>query len=843
MKIRYKIGADCFNAAHAASGEKLTREDIEAAFQRMAEEKARLQQSGDIAGLGDKLKAFAEREAERTKIAAALQKRHAALNILVRDRLDQAVTGFVNAGMSPKKALLAVLEGTQKGVEGGRNSTAALSMAYDKRYLGGLLGEMQADRPHLVGMLADKQFDGDVLREMAELKEGGKPGITKNADAIYAAKLFAKYAELSRTDLNRLGASIGKLDGWAGAQSHDDIKMIAAGKATWVDRTLQKLDLAKTFPDVSSAEDAKGILGDIYDTIITGMPNKPTASELGQRVSPANMAKSLGKSRVLHFRDAEAALVYRDEFGYGSTVSGMISHLRNASKVAGTMESLGPNPEVMFSSLVDGLARKISEDPKLSDAVKKSQVASLKLDGGALRHALDISTGLISRPVNVTGAKIGGDIRAVESMAKLGGALFSSVMDPVTNALSAQFRGSGFIKGFFEHLNGIRTGRPKGEVAEISYLLGEGFDGLIGHVLSPHAAVDGPVGVMSKLQEKFFRYNGLTWWTDIGRAVAGRMVSSEMGMRAKTAFADLPANYRHVLGLHGITEPKWEAIRKAEFREVNGKSYVTPDRIRALPDEAFAGMGKDPAAARHDLEMSVLRFVADETNYGVIVTDARSRRTTTLGTRPGTIAGEGIRFIMQFKGFPIAFGQRVLGRAAFGFRKGAKLEQTAHIGTLLAGLTMAGYAAMTMKDMAKGQWPPRDPTDPKTWAAAFVQGGAMGIYGDYLFSQVSRFGSGPLETAVGPSVGTASDFIKLALKARDAGLSSDEQVKAADWLNFATQNTPFVNLFYVKPALDYLFVNSMKEAASPGYTRRTQGKRSKEYGQHSIFPKPLTPFN
>jgi hypothetical protein len=134
--------------------------------------------------------------------------------------------------------------------------------------------------------------------------------------------------------------------------------------------------------------------------------------------------------------------------------------------------------------------------------------------------------------------------------------------------------------------------------------------------------------------------------------------------------------------------------------------------------------------------MSVLRFIADETNYGVIVTDARSRRTTTLGQRPGTIAGEGIRFIMQFKGFPIAFGQRVLGRAAFGFRKGAKLEQTAHIGTMLAGLTMAGYAAMTMKDMAKGYWPPRDPTDPKTWAAAFVQGGAMGIYGDYLFSQV-----------------------------------------------------------------------------------------------------------
>jgi hypothetical protein len=89
--------------------------------------------------------------------------------------------------------------------------------------------------------------------------------------------------------------------------------------------------------------------------------------------------------------------------------------------MAGNMESLGPNPEVMFGSLVDGLARKIADDPNISPAEKAKQTKALKLDGGALRHALDISTGMISRPVNSMGAKIGGDIRAVESMAKLGG--------------------------------------------------------------------------------------------------------------------------------------------------------------------------------------------------------------------------------------------------------------------------------------------------------------------------------------------------------------------------------------------------------------------------------------
>lgn len=843
MKIRLKIGADCLAAATAASGERLNRDEIEAAFQRVAEYKQRLQAEGNIDGMADKLKSFAEREAERTKVAAALQKRHAALNILVRDRLDQAVTGLVDGGMTPRKALLAVLEGTQKGIEGGRNSIAALNGAYEARYLGGLFAELQANRPHLITALRDPKMDVDITIEMAELREGGKPGITGNDDAKYIAKVFSKYAELSRTDLNRLGASIGKLDGWAGAQTHDDLKMISAGKDAWIASVLQKMDVARTFPDVESPADIEEALSGIYDTLVTGMPNKVSAREKGQRVNPANLAKSLGKSRVLHFTDAKAALAYREQFGYGNTVSGIIGHLRNSARMAANMETLGPNPEVMLGSLAEGLKRRIKADPKLSDAEKAKQIKGLDIDAGGIKHAMDIATGLVSRPVNVTGAKISSDIRAAQSMAKLGGAVFSSVSDTVTAGAASQFRGSGFFRGFAAQLNGLRKGRPKGELAEISFLTGEGFDGLVGHIVSPSAAVDGPVGRLSKLQETFFRCNGLSWWTDVQRATAGRVIAAEMGMRAKTAYADLPANYRHVLGLHSITEAKWEAIRKAGGREIDGKVYVTPDAIRDLPDDAVAGLGKNADDARRDLELSVLRFFADETSYGVVEVDARSRRTMTLGTRPGTLAGEAMRFVGQFKGFPMAFTQRVGGRALFGHRKGGGLEKTAHIGTLLAGMTMAGYAAMTMKDMMRGYWPPRDPSDPKTLAAAFIQGGAAGIYGDFLFGRVNRFGGGLTETAIGPAAGAAADLMELILKARDAGLSSEEEVKMGDYLNFATQNTPFVNLFYVRPALDFLFLNSLREASSPGYTKRMHGRRKKDYGQENVMPKPLQPFN
>lgn len=856
MAKKYTPSPDCFAAANTASGEKLTKDEVNSAFQAVHDYKERLQLTGDTANMADKLRSFAEREAERTKVAAAMQRRHASLNILVRDRLDQQISGMVSAGLSPRDALLAVLEGTQRGVEGGRSSAAALNGAYEARYLGGMFAEIQANRPHLVHVLREEAMDADILREMAELKPGGKPGITGNDDAKYVAKVFASYAEMSRTDLNGLGAAIGKLDGWAGAQTHDDIKMIAAGKDAWVTSVLPKLDIDRTFPDAKDMAAVKETLGEVYDTIISNMPNKKTAKEKGQRVNPANLAKSLGKSRVLHFKDAESTLAYRQEFGYGNTVSGIVSHLRNSARMAANMDTFGPNPEVMFDAVADSMKRKIKES-SLPDAVKQKQIKELDTEAGALRQAMDIATGLSSRPVNVTAAKIGADIRAWQSMAKLGGSVLSSLSDNVTTALAAQFRGSGFFQGLFTQLDGLRKGRPKGETAEVSYLLGEGFDGIIGHIVSPNAAVDGPVGRVAALQERFFRWNGQSWWTDVQRASAGRIIAAEMGMRSTTAFDALPANYKHVLGLHSIDATKWDAIRKANLREIDGKAYVTPDRIRELSDadirplveSRLAGKNSEQQKtildkARQDLELNVLSFFADETNYGVLEVDARTRRTMTQGIRPGTVAGEAIRFVGQFKGFPMAFVQRVGGRAIYGHRKDAAWlgSKGAHMGTLLASMTMAGYMSMTLKDMVKGYWPPRDPTDPKTWAASFIQGGAAGIYGDFLFSKVNRFGGGLTETIVGPSIGAIADLAELGLKARDAALSDEDKVRLADFLNYGTQNTPFVNLFYTRPALDYLFLNSLREVSSPGYNSRVRKSRKTQYGQESFAPDYVKTF-
>jgi hypothetical protein len=1052
--VRPKLEGACLDAASKAAGEALTRAEIDAAWNRLNNHRAKLLAAGDPNAV-QKTKAFAEREAERTKIAAAMSRRHAALNIMVRDRVDNMVASLIRQGLQPHAALRALLEGAKEGVEGGRNSVYATAQSYEGRYIGGLLAQIQRERPHLVNALMDKQLDGDVAREMAELKPDGKPGVTGNKDAQYLAKVFGDFAEMARLDLNKLGASIGKLLGWAGSQTHDELKMMKAGKDAWVRYITPKLDMARTMPDAEGPDEIKEVLEGIYDTIITGLPEKRSAAEKGKRVNPANLAKSLGKSRVLHFNNADDALAYREEFGTGTTMGGILSHLQRSARMAGAMTVLGPNPDMMFGSLVESAKRAIKNNASLDDATKNAQIDKLNSRGGQLRQALDIALGLHSVPVNVTGASIGQGIRNAQSMAKLGGAVFASLGgDQMTAAAAASFRGSGFFKGLVNQLDALRRGRPKGELAELSYLLNEGVDGMLGQITSPHAAIDGVPGLLGNLTEKFFKFNGLSFVTDIGRAAVGRMLAAEFAMRSVHDWDNLPTKYRHVLSLHSINREMWEAIRQIDKRQVEGGEYITPDMARGLSDEAviptvadriqladvslrtrqiaarmeeakeaewiagrrkrldewqagadkrleqvmggnevrtaiekqiaerriaiekaeieasrtelemlsaaksddavakvrellidargtrqdIEGLGDRAEAAverlsdadfrggrdlgirfqrarsdirrlrkeiadverkssnrdkeaiqrvnetfqkrmkefnsfmdrssnrsmarsdalakdveahpkriadiieqgRMDIEMAMRRMVADETSFGIVEMDARARRTTTLGLQPGTVSGEAIRFLMQFKGFPIAFMQRVGGRAFYGHHKDASgLEKAAHIGTLLVSMTMAGYLSMTLKDIMRGYWPPRAPWEGyspnlSTLGAAFIQGGAAGIYGDFLFGKVNRFGGGLLETTAGPTVGAAEDLVQILINARDAGLSSEEELRLSRIITFATQNTPYLNLFYVRPAVDYLFLNAVREITNPGYLRGVERKRMEEYGQENL---------
>jgi hypothetical protein len=863
-----KPSLNCLQHAADSAGGDITNADILDAFDEVNRYKAELEAKGLLTGNAERLRKFSAEKAEKAKIAAAMQKRMAALNVIRRKEIDAHISGLRAQGMSPAQALLAMFEGAGgkfTGVAGGRKSVWSRQQGARKRYQGRWIEEALTERPHLRPLLAsrDKAFDRDVTIEMWELRDGGQPGKTGNEDAKWFAAHTAKYLELARTEVNRAGnAGIGKLDGYAGAQTHDDIKLIRAGKINWINRIMVRLDKRRTFSEGVSDAEAEAILGDIYDTIITGLPNTPTPAELGQRVGPANLARSLAKHRVLHFKSADDAMAYNEEFGYGGTISGIASQLGNMGNVLGLVESLGGNPETMVKAVAASLDRQVKEDATLDPATKAKWSKQLDLSrGSGLAGALDIMVGMTSRPTgDGRWATIGENVRSVERMAKLGGATITSVpSDAVLTALAAQFRGGSFLKTLTGHIGALMRGRPRDEQMALAYLGGEGYDGLISAMMGGRVANDATTGAIAKAQDIFFRVNGLTGTTDIARAFNVRMIQAELGMNARHAYGDLYGNYRHVLGMHGIDAARWDVLRQA-VGTVEGKPYITPDRVRDLSDEAFMPLVQDRLTAiagqrdfaeraagivgdaRRSLELDLHAFFADEVSYGVVTPDAAATRWTTWGgTRPGTRAGELARYTMQFKATPIAFIQRPLARLAYG-RSWKDIKTWQHLGTGLVGLMIAGYISMTFKDVLKGYWPPRDPTDPRTIMAAVSQSGALGIYGDFLFSQNNRFGGGVLETVAGPTFGSISDIISAGLDARDYAISGGEdKFSGTRAFNAIYGNTPYANLFYTQPVMNYLWVESLREYLGPGYQRRQERDRIRQYGQERMdFLPPRT---
>jgi len=142
--------------------------------------------------------------------------------------------------------------------------------------------------------------------------------------------------------------------------------------------------------------------------------------------------------------------------------------------------------------------------------------------------------------------------------------------------------------------------------------------------------------------------------------------------------------------------------------------------------------------------------------------------------------------------------------------------------------------AMTMKDLLKGK-EPRDPTKFKTIMAGFLQGGGLGIYGDVLFKEQRDAGS-VIAGLVGPAPTTAVD-LGLALQYALLG-EGGKSAKAA--YRAISSNIPFLNLFYIKIAFDYLIGFQIMETLNPGVLKRVERRMKKDYNQEYLFTKPST---
>jgi len=143
--------------------------------------------------------------------------------------------------------------------------------------------------------------------------------------------------------------------------------------------------------------------------------------------------------------------------------------------------------------------------------------------------------------------------------------------------------------------------------------------------------------------------------------------------------------------------------------------------------------------------------------------------------------------------------------------------------------TLFGGLALQVNEVASGR-DPRDMTDTSFWINAMLKGGALGVYGDFLFSDVNQYGQSIAAIAGGPILGDIDTFARVTL-GNLWWLSEGKELKGGAAVQLLKGKTPFANLWYTRAATDRLIFNQLQELASPGYTRRMEQRARREFKQ------------
>ncbi len=829
---------DTIQAAAKAAGRELDLEELTELVGDLQARINQLQATDGMLGLEEAAMRAADEMGNQVKLAAVIEKRNALLNARRRAEL----VGYIRSTWSdrPDLGLESFLVGTNVTRAGARRSVAAEQKQLSQAYIAGFLNDIEKEG--LLPFLTRGDLDQDIADSLWRIGMD-KPLDGLSKEAVSIAKIMQKYQEAARIDANRAGAFIRKLPGYVVRQSHDPYKLQRAGFKQWRDEILPLLD-ERTF---EAGSDVDGFLMATYNNLVSGVHLKVSTPEPTGFKGPRNLAKKVSAERVLHFKDGVAWNQYNKVYGTGSLREAFIGGLDRSGESTGLMRRLGTNPESNWNAALDELQMDLKDDP---EGLKKFNNDRK----GLLKTRFSEVDGTSRMAVNHIGARVAANVRAWQSMAKLGGMVISAVADLPVAASEMRYQGQGMLSSMGTLISGLTQGRKTAEQREILSTLGVFFDSVRGEVVSRFSADDSLGGKMSRAQQLFFKLNLGTWWTDTMRSTAALMMSHLLAYNRSLDWGKMDQDLRRTLELFDFDAGKWDLVRNTGAKLADGREYMTTQGIDDIADADLAGYltskGRTVNAAaigelREELRGSLRSYITDRASYAVIEPDARTRAMMRRGSQPGTVLGELARFIGQFKAFPVAVLQKSIGRelygrgyqpGAYGANPGRELIQAMRSGNgeklgiaqLMLWTTLFGYGAMATKDLLKGR-EPRPADDPKTWVAAMLQGGALGLYGDFLFGEANRFGGGLTQSLSGPTLGLIDGGYDLLARMRDG----DDAAAAS--FRFAIQNTPFANLFYTRTAMDYLFLHSVQEALNPGALRRMERRIEKENAQQFLL--------
>lgn len=675
-------------------------------------------------------------------------------------------------------------------------------------------------RRDLLGRVQEKAELQDILREI----HGDNTG---NTSARELAQAWINTAERARLMFNKAGGDIPKPKDWGLPHSHDSVAVRRAGFDGWYAEIRPRLDINRMTDNLTGqpfteaslkrasrsaweniASDGRAKKGSGKNLSIDGEEFRSAGSFSGKKLSRRNR-----DHRFFVFKSADDWIVYHNKFGSGDVFSIMTGHLDSMSRDISMLQILGTNPTAtvrwMGELIKDDLSAKAVTQRTPTDKLTSRAKKDVRLLNDMYAHY----TGQVNSPIDGKFARTFAGIRNVLNSAFLGAASLAAVSDVAFSRMASQHVGIEYRKVLGRHtslLNPRNVEDQKlavrlGLIADHWSTIASGQQRYLGEVIGPE--------LTRRLADFTMRVSGLSPWTQAGRWAFGMEFLGLMADNVSKAFKDLPEPLRKTFERAGINVDEWEIARATELMDEKGVKFLRPDDM-----------------ADSDLALKFLDMIHTETEFAVPSASLRGSAWLRGAEKPGTIQGELIRSTAMYKSFATTLMMTQFRRV---LSMPTKYQAGKYAARLALSMTLMGAFSLQLKEISKGR-DPRDMIDPKFWGAAFMQGGGIGIFGDFLFSQKNRYDKGIAQTVAGPVIGLGEDIIGTVAGNVNRALEGKDTKIASDLIDLTQRYAPGSSIWYMRAAFENLLFDELRRLADPKFAqrlRRIEKRYKKDFGQ------------
>lgn len=658
----------------------------------------------------------------------------------------------------------------------------------------------------------------DVVRELWGTNTG-------NSAAKEMAESWSKVGEMARQMYNEAGGAIPKLDTWRLPQSHNMVAVMKAGQEAWVKFVTPLLDHSKMINERTgkafTPQELDLALSEVFKTIGEDGYNKmkPTgALYTGHR----SLAKRYMDHRFLLFKNADDWMKYQESFGNPDTFASMNQYLHRMSHDIAMMQVLGPNPHATMNFIRQSVMKDAQElKLKLQD---QSIVTRAEENLNNMDELFDLYNGSSYASADHWVPRTLQGTRNIVNSAFLGSTAITSLTDLGFQKHTATQLGIAFgplFKRVFKNLNPLNV-EERGRIALRSGLIAESWIGLAQTQARFAGEMTGPQ-ITQRFSDVVMRASGLTAWTQAGRHAFGMELMGNLGDLVSKSFDTLDPRMQKALTRYGFDNASWDLIRQSELYNYKGATFLRPEEIRLATH-----MPKDQA---QELALRFLDMVNTEVDYAVPTVGLRAKATLTGGTKAGTLPGEIVRSFSMFKNFSVQVAYTHLWKS---MSEATLAKKAGSLADLAIATTAMAALSMQLKEIANGRDP--RPMDTKEfWGASFLLGGGMGIWGDFLFSNVNRYGGGLEDTIAGPVINMANSIKNLTYGNVQQLIQGKDTNFAGETLRMLETYMPGKTLWYMKLLWQRQMFERLHLYIDPKYQQRLnsmQTKYLKETGQH-----------